>query len=348
MKIQAKNDKDVIKINDLSFNEIISIIERSREHVYRAVNQELISMYWEIGKYVSDKVKTEGWGRSVVNDFAQFIQRERPDLKGFSASNVWRMRQFYDIYCEDEKLALMTRDISWTSNMRIMARAESREAREFYLISAQNNNYSTRELERQMDSMLFERTMISDGKNRSRIAKNSRLIAFRDSYVLEFLDIPEDTGEKELRKAIVADLRNFILEFGKDFSFVGEEYRLQVGNKDFYIDLLFYNRGLSCLVAIELKVTDFLPEHMGQMEFYLEALDRDVRKPNENPSIGLILCTGKDDVVAEYAMSRCTSPTLISEYQLHLPDKAVLESRIREMKEIVEKTQNADGDNSDP
>jgi len=161
---------------------------------------------------------------------------------------------------------------------------------------------------------------------------------------LEFLDVPENHRERELRRSIVTNLRDFILELGKDFSFVGEEYRVQVGNKDFYIDLLFYNRELSCLVAIELKVVDFSPEHLGQMEFYLEALDRDVRKPNENPSVGLILCAGKDDMVVEYALSRSISPALIADYQLHLPNKNLLESRLRELKEIAEISANNDAE----
>ena len=158
----------------------------------------------------------------------------------------------------------------------------------------------------------------------------------KHSYVLEFLDVPEKHREKELRQSIVTNLRSFILELGKDFTFVAEEYRVQVGNKDFYIDLLFYNRSLSCLVAIELKVVDFMPEHIGQMDFYLEALDRDVRKPNENPSVGLILCAGKDDMVVEYALSRSISPALIADYQLYLPDKSLLENRLRELKELAE------------
>jgi hypothetical protein len=153
---------------------------------------------------------------------------------------------------------------------------------------------------------------------------------------LEILDVPENHKEKELRKSIVANIRDLILEFGKDFTFVGEEYRVQVGNKDFHIDLLFYNRELSCLVAIELKVTDFKPEHLGQLEFYLEALDRDVRKSNENPSVGLILCTGKDDMVVEYALSRSLSPTLVADYQLPLPNKSVLTEKLRELKELAD------------
>jgi len=317
------------------YSEIISIIERSRENAFRAVNRELITMYWEVGKYVSNKVKHSGWGKSIVADFALFIQIERPDIKGFSASNIWHMRQFYETYCENEKLSTLSREISWTHNLLIMSRTKNDEAREFYLTHCSQNNYTRRELERQIDSMFYERTMISDEKHKQYHSKNARLAVFRDSYVLEFLDIPESYKERELRKSIVASIRNFILEFGKDFTFVGEEYRVQVGNKDFFIDLLFYNRSLSCLVAIDLKVTDFKPEHLGKLEFYLEALDRDVKKPNENPSVGLILCAGKDDTVVEYALSRSMSPTLVADYQLHLPDKKLLENRLREIAEIT-------------
>jgi len=317
------------------YEEIILIIECARKNAFRAVNRELIAMYWEIGKYVFEKVKNGAWGKSIVADFARFIQAERPDIKGFSASNIWRMRQFYETYRDDEKLATLSREISWSNNVLIMARAKTEEAREFYLLITQKSNYSARELERQIDSMLFERTKISDERNKLFLAKNAGLAALRDSYVLEFLDVPENHREKELRKAIVANIRDFILEFGRDFTFVGEEYRIQVGNKDFHIDLLFYNRELFCLVAIELKVTDFKPEHLGQLEFYLEALDRDVRKPNENPSVGLILCAGKDDMVVEYALSRSMSPALVADYQLHLPNKALLTEKLRELKELA-------------
>ena len=318
------------------FNEILSIIERARENAFRAVNRELIMMYWDIGEYISKKMIHGGWGKAVVEDFARFMQSEHPEIKGFSVSNIWRMRQLYQLYSDNAKLATLSREISWSNNVLIMARTRTEEAREFYLLLTQKNRYSARELERQIDSMLFERTMISDEKNKLFLAKNTGLSALRDSYVLEFLDVPQNHKEKELRKAIVANIRDFILEFGKDFTFVGEEYRLQVGNKDFHIDLLFYNRELSCLVAIELKVTDFLPEHLGQLEFYLEALDRDVRKPSENPSVGLILCAGKDDMVVEYALSRSLSPALVADYQLHLPNKAVLVEKLRELKELAD------------
>jgi len=341
------NSSSLTPDNIVAFEEIIAIIENARENAFRAVNRELISMYWEIGSYVSDKVKHGGWGKSIVAEFARFIQAERPAVKGFSASNIWRMRQFYDTYHDNEKLAPLVREISWTHNLIIMSRSRSDEEREFYLLLCSRNNYTKRELERQIDSMLFERTMISDEKNKLFLAKNAGLLALRDSYVLEFLDVPEHHKERELRKSIVANIRNFILEFGKDFAFVGEEYRIQVGNTDFYIDLLFYNRSLSCLVAVELKVIDFKPEHLGKLEFYLEALDRDVKKPSENPSVGLILCAKKDDEVVEYALSRSMSPALIAEYQTYLPQKALLESKLRELRELAEAEGLVDDDEED-
>jgi hypothetical protein len=178
--------------------------------------------------------------------------------------------------------------------------------------------------------------MISVEKKQLFLSRSTGLAALRDSYVLEVLNIPEHHKEKELRKAIIANLRDFILEFGKDFSFIGEEYRIQVGNTDFNIDLLFYNRELACLIAIELKIDTFKPEHLGQLEFYLEALDRNVKKQNENPSVGLILCTKKDDEVVEYALSRSMSPALIAEYQTHLPQKSLLANKLRELREMAE------------
>jgi predicted nuclease of restriction endonuclease-like (RecB) superfamily len=334
---------EVTPKNRAEYGEIISIIKRARENAFRAVNREVISMYWEIGAYISGKVEHGGWGKAVVKEFSEFVQSRYAGIQGFSASNIWRMRQFYETYKDCERLAALTHEINWTNNLKIMARAKTDEAREFYLLLAAQNRYSTSELERQIDSMLFERTMISDKKNKPFIIKNSGLAALRDNYVLEFLDIPHSHKEHELRKAILANLRDFILEFGKGFTFVGEEYRVQVGNSDFKVDLLFFNRELACLVAIELKVGAFKPEHLGKLEFYLEALDSDVKKENENPSIGLILCADKDDTVVEYALRRSLSPALVANYQLHLPDKKLLEDKLRELTEIAESQKNEDG-----
>ena len=199
--------------------------------------------------------------------------------------------------------------------------------------------YSARELARQIDSAYYERFMLSQKPTTPAIAeaKRSTSNVFLDTYTLEFLDVPETVNEKDLQKSIIHNLKNFILEIGKDFSFVGEEYRLQVGGHDYYIDLLFYHRGLSCLVAFELKIDEFKPEYIGKMNLYLEALDREVKKPNENPSVGVILCAKKDDEVVEYALSRSLSPTMVSEYKLKLIDKNLLQKKLKEYLELAGK-----------
>ena len=335
-------DKEIIKNQNTEFSEILSIIEQARENAYRAVNKEFISMYRDIGKFVSEKTQSAGWGKSIVKDFSEFIRSHYAGIQGFSASNIWRMRQFYESYKDNDRLADLVCEINWTNNLKIMARAKSDESREFYLLLASKNRYSTSELERQIDSMLFERTMISDEKNKLFVTKSAGLASLRDNYVLEFLDIPHSYKEHELRKAILSNLKDFIMEFGKDFTFVGDEYRVQVGNSDFKIDLLFFNRKLACLVAIELKVGTFKPKDLGQLEFYLEALDSDVKKENENPSVGLILCADKDDTVVEYALRRIMSPALVANYQLHLPDKKLLEDKLRELTEMAENQSNED------
>ena len=187
--------------------------------------------------------------------------------------------------------------------------------------------------------------MLSDGKANQSLSKtvgeedypNTKLL---DTYSLEFLDLPNSYSEKDLKKAIISNMRDFILEIGKDFSFIGEEYRVQVGNEDFYIDLLFYNRTLSCLVAFELKIGKFKPEYISKMDFYLEALDRQEKKQNENPSVGVILCASKDKQVVEYAMSRSMSPTMVSQYTLKLIDKKLLEEKLKEINDIVEENNN--------
>ena len=326
--------KDLTPIPN-QFDDAIAIIDNARSRAMRAVNAELINMYWEIGAYVSERVESVGWGKSVVEDFSAFLQSRYPSSKGFSAQNIWRMKRFYETYHDNEKLSPLVREIAWTNNLAIMTGCKTDEAREFYLRLCIANRYTKRELERQIGSMLYERTMLSNETHRELIARNSGLSALRDSYVFEFLDLEEPYKEKDLRRQIVSHLKDFILEFGRDFTFVGEEYRVQVGNTDFFIDLLFYNRALTCLVAIELKIDIFKPEHLGQLNFYLEALDRDVRKPNENPSVGLILCTSKDDTVVEYALSRTLSPTMVADYTLHLPNKEILQNKLRELTELA-------------
>lgn len=228
------------------------------------------------------------------------------------------------------------REISWSNNLHILSKTKSIEEKEYYIRLCIKEKYSARELARQIDSAHFERSMLSKGKVLTNITetypKGSNM--FEDSYVLEFLNLPEKFYEKDLQKAIIHNLKKFILEFGKDFIFIGEEYKLQVGNNDYYIDLLFYNRELSCLVAFELKIDDFKPEYLGKLNFYLEALDKDVKKPHENPSVGIILCKSKDDDVVEYALNRNLSPALVAEYQTKLLDKKLMQQKLHEIFEL--------------
>ena len=297
----------------------------------KAVNAELINMYWEVGKYLSSLVENSSFGDKVIDEVAAYIAESNPTIKGFNRRGLYRMKQFYETYKDDEIVTPLVTQISWTNHLLIMSGSKTAEERRFYIELCVKNNYSKRELERQIDSAYYQRYMLSAKKPLHESVPSNVRGNILDSYVLEFLDLPEQYSENNLKKAIIGNLKSFILEFGKDFTFIGEEYRVQVGGQDFYIDLLFYNRALSCLVPIELKIGKFKPEHIGQLNFYLEALDRDVKKPNENPSVGVILCATKDDAVVEYALSRSMSPTMVADYTLQLPDKKLLEEKLREI-----------------
>ena len=318
---------------DERFTDIIQLIKLSRTKAIKAVNNELINLYWNIGEYLSNKLMKSEWGDSVVTELAKYIQKNEPEIKGFSDKNIWRMKQFYEAYKDFPKLSTLLREISWSHNLTIFSRCKTPEEKEFYLKQAKQENYSFRELDRQISASLFERTMIGNSKLSTVLRETNPGIGktFKDSYIFEFLNLSEDHSESDLQKGLVHQMKTFILEIGKDFLFISEEYKLQVGNSDFYIDLLFYHRGLQCLVAFELKADKFKPDHLGQLNFYLEALDRDVKKQNENPSIGVLLCKDKDSEVVEYALSRSLSPTMVSEYKTQLPDKKLLQQKLHEL-----------------
>ncbi|MBK6731354.1 MAG: DUF1016 family protein [Bacteroidetes bacterium] len=315
------------------FADIIQLIKQSRTNAIRAVNDELINLYWNIGEYISKNINQSEWGDSVVTELAIFIQTHEPEIKGFSDKNIWRMKQFYETYKDYPKLSTLLREISWSHNLAIFSRCKSYEEREFYLKITKHDGYSFRELERQISASLFERTIIGNSKLSTSLRESNNDISntFKDSYVFEFLNLPDPHSENDLQRGLVRQMKNFILEIGKDFLFIGEEYKLQVGNSDFFIDLLFYHRGLQCLVAFELKADKFKPDHLGQLNFYLESLDRDIKKPNENPSIGVLLCKDKDSAVVEYALSRSLSTTMVSEYKTQLPDKKLLKQKLHEL-----------------
>ncbi|MCL2687089.1 MAG: PDDEXK nuclease domain-containing protein [Methanobrevibacter sp.] len=327
------NENKIDKNHQKDFVDILKMIKTSQHNALQSVNTELINLYWNIGNYIDEKVEKSNWGQSIVIELSEYLVEKEPTLKGFQARNLWRMRQFYSTYKDYPKLSPLVREISWTNNLIIFSRCQTIEEKEFYLRKAKKEKWSKRELDRVISSSLFERTMLSDIKfspTTKKIYPDTNEY-FKDDYVFEFLGLNEYYNEDELQKGLINNLKNFILEIGKDFSFIGEKYRLQVGNSDFYIDLLFFHRELQCLVAFELKTEKFRPEHIGQLNFYLEALDRDVKKDNENPSIGILLCNDKDDTVVEYALSRSLSPAMVSQYQTKLPDRKILQRKFKEL-----------------
>jgi predicted nuclease of restriction endonuclease-like (RecB) superfamily len=315
------------------FAEVLDMIKRSRTNAIRAVNTELIALYWSIGAYISNRVKRTEWGHGGVQSLADYIRKNEPESKGFSDKNLWRMKQFYEAYKDAPNLSPLVREISWSNNLTILARAKSIEEKAFYLKLSIQEKYSKRELERQIDSGIFERVMIGNHKLSPVLRETHPNVddRFKDSYVFEFLNLPETHNETDIQKGLLQQMKIFILELGKDFLFIGEEYPIQVGKRDFFIDLLFYHRSLKCLVAFELKRGKFEPDHLGKMNFYLEALDRDVKKQDENPSIGVLLCKDRDKEVVEYALSRSLSPTLVSEYRTQLPDKKILQQKLHSL-----------------
>lgn len=318
------------------FDKITNIIETARNNALQAVNTELIKMYWNVGEYLYELTSNSAYGDKVIDEIAEYIAQSNPTIKGFNRRGLYRMRQFYEAYKDDAIVSPLVTQLSWTNHLIILSGAKSAEERRFYIELAIRERYSKRELERQIDSAYYERYVLSQGKQLpehiSQTVRNSIL----DTYILDFLDLPEQYSERNFQKALIENLKNFLLELGKDFSFIGEEYKVQVGGHDYFIDLLFYHRALSCLVAFELKVGEFKPEYLGKINFYLEALDRDHKKANENPSVGIILCASKNDEIVEFAMSRSMSPTLVSDYKLHLPDKAVLQNKLREIANAIE------------
>jgi len=325
-----------IESNGLShqedFSEVLKHIRQSRQKIFSHINTGLIDLYWHIGEIISYKVSSQTWGKSVVQDLASYIAKQDPELKGFSDKNLWRMKQFYETYQGDKKLSALVRQLPWTHNTIIFSRCKSTEEREYYLKLCIKEHYSSRELERQISASHFERTMMGNRKLSAVLREMHPNIdnTLKDNYVLEFLGLPKLHSENNLQTALMQKMKEFILELGRDFIFIGQEYRLQVGNQDFFIDLLFFHRGLSALVAFELKIGKFTPKDLGQLSFYLEVLDRDVKKEHENPSIGILLCRDKDEEVVEYALSRNLSPTMVAQYELQLPNKKLIQAKLQE------------------
>ena len=324
------------------FAEIVQLIHATRERTFAAVNAALIELYWQIGATISNRIASDGWGKGTVTKLAAYIQSRQANLRGFSPQNLWRMRQFHQAWCEQlvrqPKLSTLLRELPWSAHLHILAKTKRAEEREFYLRTSTEQRWSVREVARQIDGALFERTVLHPPKLSTALRElhPSAETHFRDAYMVEFLDLPDEHREAELHRGLLRSLSRFLTEMGRDFCFIGSEVPLQVGGRDFALDLLFFHRELNSLVAIELKIGEFQPEHLGKLEFYLESLDRDYRKSHEGPSIGVLLCASKDNEVVEYALSRSLSPALVAEYRTRLPDRQLLQKKLHEFYVLTE------------
>lgn len=256
------------KAAEADFVEVVHLIQAARQGAFQSVNTALIDLYWRVGKYISRKIETAAWGEAVVEQLAGFIKRRHPEIRGFNRPNLFRMRQFYEIYRSDAIVSPLARQLSWTHNVLILSKCRRPEEREFYLRLCIRERWSKRMLERHLPGALFERTVLSRPFVSAPLTQShpAAVDFFKDSYVLDFLDLPDHHDEADLHLGLVANLRRFLLELGRDFAFVGEQYRVQVGRRDFLLDLLFFHRELQALVAIELRVGEFQPEHLGKQE----------------------------------------------------------------------------------
>ena len=372
---------EIIKSTEQQFGEVVDIILQHKSRATKAVNEELLLTAWQVGGYVSAKLKSEEWGSKVVSQLSEYIRTQRPDIKGYSRSSIYNMVLFYDEYSSETFITTVEKYLSaefvlplaaqietqsilpntdsniivqsapiqivqsvlgqmpkvlelttLTNHVEILCRCKSNEERLFYILYANKEHLASRELQRCISNQTYA-ALLSNKSNMSKgllEAYPNAPVIFKDTLFVDFLSLPKKHSETKLKNGLIEHMKQFILELGKDFIFMDQEYKLTVGASTYKADLLFYHRGLQALVAVELKKTKFHPRDLGQLEFYLEALDRDVKRSNENPSIGIVLCPEADRVVVEYAMSRSMSPTMIAEYKRILIPQERMQQQLNE------------------
>jgi predicted nuclease of restriction endonuclease-like (RecB) superfamily len=299
--------------------EIKDRIRSAQYEALKAVNKELISLYWDIGRTIVERQKGDTWGKSIVKRLAKDLQAEFPGMCGFSEQNLWFMRQLYCSYRDNQRLQPLVREIGWTHNLIILTRCKDDLEREFYIRMTKRQGWSKSTLVRQIELQTYETTMISQTNFDKALPKGlsgPAKLSVKDEYTFDFLEMGDERIERRLEYAVLAKVEPFLKEMGGLFSFVGSQYRLEIGDQEYFIDLLLYHRRLKCLVALELKTGKFIPEHVGKMQFYLAALDDLVRMEDENPSIGIILCKEKNKTVVEYALRQSLKPIGVAAYKL--------------------------------
>ena len=323
---------------------LIQVKERIRKAQYealKAVNKELIGLYWDIGRMIVEKQKEFGWGKSIVENLAKDLQKEYPGMRGFSVQNIWYMRQFYVNYKDNAKLQPLVGEISWVKNVIIMGKCKNDSEKEFYIRMTKKFGWTKDVLINQLEGKAYQKYLLNQTNFDKTLPERYKMqakLAVKDDYTFDFLELGEEHSEKELEKALTEKIKHFLTEMGGYFCFVGSQYRIEIGDDEFFIDLLLYHRKLKSLVAIELKIGDFKPEYAGKMQFYLSALDDKLRLDDENPSIGIIICKDKNRMIVEYALKDVKKPIGVSTYKItkelpknlskYLPSKEELSKRL--------------------
>ena len=321
---------------------IKELINKKQYHVLQTVNTETINLYWEIGEEIYRQQEKNGWGKSIVELLSKELRKDFPGAKGYSAANLWRMRNFYLNYRDSEKLTPLVRDISWSNNIVIMEKCKDDLQREFYIKMTKRYGWTKRILANFIEAQTYEKYLLNQTNFDLTLPEERRMqakLAVKDEYTFDFAELSPEYSEHELEIQLVNNIRSFLIEMGGDFTFIGNQYHLMVGKRDLYIDLLLFHRRLRSLVAIELKIGEFEAEYAGKMQLYLTALDEQIKLPDENASIGIIICKSKDKTYVEYALKQSNVPIGVATYKLSnslpedmkemLPDPEVIVKRLK-------------------
>ena len=320
---------------------LTEIKERIRSAQYealKAVNRELVGLYWDIGRMIVERQELGGWGKSVVERLSADLRREFPGVSGFSVQNLWYMRQFYSEYHGDERLQPLVGEIAWTHNLVVMSKCKDPLEREFYIRMTRKFGWSKNVLVHQIDNRSYEKSLLGQTNFDRALTPELRAqakLAVKDEYAFDFLELGEEHSERELERALIARIEDFLRAMGGMFAFMGSQYRLEVDGDEYFIDLLLFHRRLKALVAVELKIGKFVPEFVGKMQFYLTALDRQVCQEGENPSIGIILCKEKNRTVVEYALHDAGKPIGVATYEITRTLPKALEGQLPSPEDIA-------------
>lgn len=316
----AEKNSSILSPEYLNFkNEITARIRSAQYEALKAVNKEMITLYWEVGKRITEKQTALSWGKSVVENLSRDIQKEFPGIKGFGVSNMWDMARFYTEYQSNEILQPLVGEISWSKHIVILTKCKETQQRQFYILATKKYGWTKDVLINKIEVKTYENYLLGQSNFDITLPdsiKNQAILALKDEYTFDLVGLAGEHSEYELEQAIIKNIRAFLMEFGTDFSFIGNQYRLEVDGKEYFIDLLLYNRRLQAMIAIELKIGEFQPEYKGKMEFYLNVLNDTVKLPHENPAIGIIICKSKSRMIVEYALKSSNMPIGVATYSL--------------------------------